>query len=418
MKRLYAFLFALNLATIGFSQPLQRVAPEQVGMSSELLKYADDAINNEILQKRIPGAVLAVVKNGKMAYLKAYGNERIYPTIEPMTVGTVFDMASCSKAMSTAICVHILAEQGKIRMLDAVNMYLPEFKDWTSDDGKEKQTIRIEDLMTHTSGLPSYITPDDLKRKCGDSNHNTLMNYIDSCHRDFRPKTDFQYSCLNYITLQRIIEKISGQTLRQFARKNIFEKLGMKFTDYLPCKQDDKGIWVNTSDACWSTLMKGDWHNIIAPTEKQASGQVLCGQVHDPLARICNNGVSGNAGLFSSADDIAILCAALQNGGEWNGKRILSPLAVKAMRTVPRAVAQFGRSLGWDVYSDYSSNKGDYLSPDTYCHSGYTGTSIVIDPDNDLSIILLVNAVHPEDKYSVVRLRSIVANAVAGAMIK
>jgi CubicO group peptidase (beta-lactamase class C family) len=114
-----------------FSQSLQRVTPEQVGMSSVMLKNADDIINGEISRKNIPGAVLAVVKNGRMAYIKAYGNKRVYPNTESMTVGTVFDMASCSKAMSTAICVHILAERGKIRMLDAVNTYLPEFKNWT-----------------------------------------------------------------------------------------------------------------------------------------------------------------------------------------------------------------------------------------------------------------------------------------------
>ena len=418
MKRLSAVFVVLCFAVTAFSQPLPRVSPEEAGMSSQLLKYADDVINDEINQTNIPGAVLAVVRNGCMVYLKAYGNKRVYPKKEAMMVGTVFDMASCSKAMSTAICVHILAERGKIRMLDAVNTYLPEFKNWVSADGKQKQTIRIVDLMTHTSGLPPYVSPDELKKKCAEPNPEALMNYIDTCRRDFRPKTDFQYSCLNYITLQHIIEKISGESLRQFARENIFDKLGMSFTDYLPCRQDKNGNWVNTSDASWAKLVKGDWHSVIAPTEKQYNGQVLCGQVHDPLARVFNLGVSGNAGVFTTADDIAILCAALQNGGEWNGKRILSPLTVQTMRTVPRQVAQFGRALGWDVYSDYASNEGDYLSPNAYCHSGYTGTSIVIDPDNDLSIILLINAVHPEDTHNVVRLRSLVANAVAGSIIK
>jgi CubicO group peptidase (beta-lactamase class C family) len=418
MKRLCIVFLISCFNVAAFSQSLQRVTPEQVGMSSVMLKNADDIINGEISRKNIPGAVLAVVKNGRMAYIKAYGNKRVYPNTESMTVGTVFDMASCSKAMSTAICVHILAERGKIRMLDAVNTYLPEFKNWTSEDGKEKQTIRIIDLMTHTSGLPPYASVSELQKKYGKPSPDVLMNYIDTCRRDFRPKTDFQYSCLNYITLQHIIEKISGESLRQFARENIFDKLGMHFTDYLPCCQDENGNWVNTSDASWAKLVKGDWHSIIAPTEKQPNGQVLCGQVHDPLARVYNLGVSGNAGIFTTADDIAILCAALQNGGAWNGKRILSPLTVKAMRTVPRSVSEFGRALGWDVYSDYSSNKGDYLSPNTYCHSGYTGTSIVIDPDNNVSIILLINAVHPEDTHSVVRLRSLVANAVAAAIIK
>ena len=124
----------------------------------------------------------------------------------------------------------------------------------------------------------------------------------------------------------------------------------------------------------------------------------------------------GSAAIFSCAEDIAVLCAALQNGGEWNGRRILSPLGVKNMRTVPRATASLGRTLGWDCFTAYASNNGDLFGPNTYSHTGYTGTSIVIDPDNDTSVILLINAVHPEDGHSVVRLRSLVANAVAASI--
>ena len=379
-------------------------------MDSRHLQYADQAIETAIVEDGIPGAVLAVVRHGKMAYLKAYGNRRVYPKTEPMTTNTVFDMASCSKSMSTAISTLILAEQGKLRMLDPVSRYIPDFKDWESADGKEKQTIRIADLMTHTSGLPPYAPVAEVSKQYGSPNPDGLMEYIATCPRDFRPQTDFQYSCLNYITLQHIIETVSGQSLRQFAKEHIFDVLGMTHTDYLPCIQDKKGNWVNTEDL-------PEWASLIAPTEKQPNGQVLCGQVHDPLARIMNGGISGNAGVFSCAEDIAVLCAALQNGGEWNGRRILSPLGVKAMRTVPRATASLGRTLGWDCFTAYASNNGDFLSPNTYGHTGYTGTSIVIDPDTDTSVILLINAVHPEDKHSVVRLRSLVANAVAASII-
>lgn len=190
----------------------------------------------------------------------------------------------------------------------------------------------------------------------------------------------------------------------------------MDHTDYLPCQRDKDGKWINTTDAHWASLTEGGWHSLIAPTEKQPDGQVLCGQVHDPLARIMNGGISGNAGVFSCAEDIALLCAALQNEGEWNGHRILSPLGVKAMRTVPRATATLGRTLGWDNFTAYASNNGDLFSPNTYSHTGYTGTSIVIDPDNDTSVIFLINAVHPEDGHSTVRLRSLVANAVAASI--
>ena len=408
---LLLFLFCLQTA---FGQSLQRVAPEQVGMNSRKLMYADEAIETAIANREIPGAVLAVMRSGKMAYLKAYGNKRVYPHIEPMTTNTIFDMASCSKSMSTAICMMILAERGKIRMLDPVSLYIPEFKNWESEDGKEKKVIRIADLMTHTSGLPPYASVTELEKQYGSPDPAGLMEYIATCKRDFKPQTDFQYSCLNFIALQHIIENVSGKSLRDFARENIFDVLGMNHTDYLPCRRDKNGQWVNTSCSPLSTDRCAV--NNIAPTEKQTDGQVLCGQVHDPLARVMNGGISGNAGLFSCAEDIAVLCAALQNGGEWNGHRILSPLGVKAMRTVPRATATFGRTLGWDIFSAYASNTGDLFGPNTYGHTGYTGTSIVIDPDNDISVILLINAVHPKDSHNTVRLRSLVSNAVAASI--
>lgn len=407
-------LFLFSLQAITMAQSLQRVAPEQVGMDSRKLMYADEAIEEAIANKEIPGAVLAVVRNGKMAYLKAYGNKRIYPNTEPMTANTIFDMASCSKSMSTAICTMILAERGKIRLLDPVSRYIPGFKDWESEDGKDKKVIRITDLLTHSSGLPPYAPAAELEKRYGSPNPTGLMEYIAGCKRDFKPQTDFQYSCLNFITLQHIIEAVSGQSLRDFARENIFNVLGMNHTDYLPCQRDKNGQWVNTANSRLST--PAFQLTRVAPTEKQPNGQVLCGQVHDPLARILNGGISGNAGVFSCAEDIAILCAALQNGGEWNGRRILSPQGVKAMRTVPRSTAALGRSLGWDVFTAYASNSGDFFSPNTYGHTGYTGTSIVIDPDNDTSVILLINAVHPEDGHSVVRLRSLVANVVASSL--
>ena len=408
---LLLFLFCLQTA---FGQSLQRVAPEQVGIDSRKLMYADEAIETAIANREIPGAVLAVVRGGKMAYLKAYGNKRVYPDTQPMTTNTIFDMASCSKSMSTAICVMILAERGKIRMLDPVSLYIPGFKNWESEDGKEKKVIRIADLMTHTSGLPPYASVTELEKQYGSPDPAGLMEYIATCKRDFKPQTDFQYSCLNFITLQHIIENVSGKSLRDFARENIFDVLGMNHTDYLPCRRDKNGQWVNTSCSPLSTDHCAV--NNIAPTEKQTDGQVLCGQVHDPLARVMNGGISGNAGLFSCAEDIAVLCAALQNGGEWNGHRILSPLGVKAMRSVPRAVAAFGRTLGWDNFSAYASNTGDLFGPNTYGHTGYTGTSIVIDPDNDISVILLINAVHPKDSQNTVRLRSLVSNAVAASI--
>ncbi|KAA6329581.1 hypothetical protein EZS27_021624, partial [termite gut metagenome] len=372
----------------------QRIAPELAGMDSRRLLYADEAIQKAIDNKEIPGAVLAIVHHGKMVYLKAFGNKQIYPQTVPMDVNTVFDLASVSKSVSTAISAMILLERGKLRLLDKVNVYIPDFNGW-EDDAEKTIDIRIIDLMTHTSGLPPYAPVETLKEKYGAPNPNGLIEYISTCPRDFKPQTDFQYSCLNYITLQRIIETISKQNLREFAKANIFNILGMAHTDYHPTGE---------------TLQRS------APTEKQQNGSVLTGIVHDPLARIMNGGISGNAGVFSDAEDLAVLAAALLNNGEYNGKRILSPMGVRTMRTVPRAVLRFGRTPGWDIFSPYASNNGDFFGPNTYGHTGYTGTSLIIDPDNNTAVILLTNRVHPDDGGEAVRLRSLVANAVAASI--
>lgn len=226
--------FSILLCSLqAVAQSLPRVAPEQVGMDSHRLLHADEAIHRAIDHKEIPGAVLAVIRHGKMAYLKAYGNKRIYPNVEPMEINTVFDMASCSKSMSTAVSVMILVERGQLRLLDRVSFYLPDFQEWRGENG-EKKDIRIIDLMTHTSGLPPYAPVSELQEKYGSPNPKGLMEYISTCKREFKPQTKFQYSCLNYITLQHIIETITGQSLRDFAKENIFDILGMQYTDYCP----------------------------------------------------------------------------------------------------------------------------------------------------------------------------------------
>lgn len=395
MKSIILFIASLLFAIQINAQYLPKVSPEQVGMNSQQLLLADLAINQAIADKEIPGAVLAVVKDGKMAYLKAYGNKEVYPTTVAMDVNTVFDLASLTKPVSTAVSAMILVERGQLRLLDKVNLFIPNFAPWSN--GKEKKDIRVIDLMTHTSGLPSYATINKAEKAKGDNKPDQMINYIATVEREFEPQTDFQYSCLNYITLQRIIEIISKRDLRSFAKQNIFNVLGMQHTDYLPT---------------------GETLERTAPTEKLNDGKVLRGIVHDPLARIMNLGISGNAGLFSDANDLAILVAALQNEGEINGKRILSPMGVRAMRTVPRNTDSIGRTPGWDVFTPYSSNNGDLFGPNTYGHTGYTGTSISIDPDANTAVILLTNRSHPNDGGEVIRLRSLIANIVAASVIE
>ena len=450
MKKPLFFLCLLGALVMNTAaQPLRRVPPQRVGLDPVHLAYADTAIEAAIAHGEIPGAVLAVVRHGKMAYLKAYGNRQVWPDTLPMTTGTVFDMASCTKPMATAVSVLQLAEQGRLRMLDAVNRYLPGFADWQPEGGAATEPIRILHLMTHTSGLHPYVDVEAVARRYGSPCPDGLMEYISTMPRDFAPATGFQYSCLNYVTLQHIVETITGQSLSDYAATHIFQPLGMEHTGYNEWRMENGGKMEDEELAAQGELpsagnsqfsnlksqfpqcnnspfpqAKSSQFSIInspfsiAPTTRQADGTVLRGVVHDPLARVLNGGISGNAGLFSTADDVAIFCAALQNGGEWNGHRILSPRTVEAMRSVPREVASFGRTLGWDCFTAYASCNGDFFSPQTYSHTGFTGTSIVIDPVTDTSVILLINAVHPEEGHSVVRLRSLISNIVSASIVR
>ena len=371
-------------------------------MSSEKLAKADEIINAAIANKEIPGAVLAVVRNSKLAYLKAYGNKSVYPDTVAMTENTVFDLASCSKVVGTAMSMAHLMERGGFRLTDKVSMYIPGFQPWEDPETGEKIDIRIIDVLTHSSGLPPYVSPGVVIKKCGVADPDSLMNYICTMRRDFKPTTAFQYSCLNFITLQNILQKITGKTLTEYAQENIFDALGMKNTTYSPKAQNKEAIMA-----------------LVAPTEKQSDGSVLLGEVHDPLARIMNHGNSGNAGVFSNAEDLALLAAALMNGGSINGKNVLGKLTVETMTRVPAGFEHIGRSLGWDNYSPYASNNGNIFHPErTFGHTGYTGTSFVVDPVSKTAVILLAHRVHPEDKGGVVRLRAQIANVVAGAVEK
>lgn len=399
MKKLFFVFVTIVVSFAAIAQPLEKVKPSDVGMDEKRLMMVDDIINASINKKEIPGAVLAVVRDGKMAYLKAYGNKSIYPKVEPMTVNTVFDLASCSKVVGTAMSMATLLEKGGFRLTDRVDMYIPGFEPYVDPKTGSKTHIRIVDLLTHSSGLAPYVSPEEVIKKCGKANPDSLMQYICKMKRDFKPTTDFQYSCLNFITLQNILQKITGEKLCDYAQKNVFDVLGMKNTTYNPKNKPE--------------ILK-----LVAPTEKQPDGSVLLGEVHDPLARVMNFGNSGNAGVFSNAEDLAILAAALMNGGNYNGKQVLGSLTVETMCRVPEEVKELGRSLGWDNYSPYSSNNGNIFHPTkTIGHTGYTGTSFIVDRDSNTAVILLAHRVHPADVGSVVRLRALVANVVAGAVI-
>lgn len=367
-------------------------------MDSKHLSLVDRVIEEAIEEGQTPGAVLLVVRDGVVVHRKAYGLRQKIHGEDPTTPGTVYDLASLTKPVATATAIMQLLEQGKLRLMDPVSMYLPDFESWSDVEQGRRVIIRVQHLLTHTSGLPSYPPVQDLVELATDGNtRQVVYDWLDHVQRDFVPGEGFQYSCPNFVTLQRVVEEITGMTLAEYTRQHIFEPLGMVQTGYNPPEE-----WIPNT----------------APTGILDTGiQQVC-TVHDPFARDLMEGISGNAGLFSTADDLARYATMLLNEGELDGIRILSPASVRAMRTVPRGLESFGRGLGWDLHSPYASNKGDLMSDQTYGHTGFTGTSLTIDPVSRTAIIFLSNRVYPiEGQGSVVRVRSQIANIVASSIL-
>lgn len=410
-KALFAVVCCLIVATSTFAAVpkgygLKRVSPESVGMSSKRLEKLDSIFNGAVAQKDFPGAVVCVVKDDKIVYEKAFGVKQWLPKEEgPMTVETVFDMASLSKCVGTTLSFMQLIENGQVRLTDYVKDYIPGFAPWVDPETGNKVDITIQHLLTHSSGLEAYINVARYEKEHPNSTPDSLINYIATkVGRTFRPGTNFRYSCLNFVTLQNVLQNVTGEKLCDYAQKNVFDKLGLKNTHYYPIGYKfDKETLAN-----------------IAPTEVQADGKPYRGQVHDPIANKLNWGNSGNAGVFSNAEDLAIIAAALMNGGEWNGRRVMSAKMVERMFTVPAEYPAFiGRGLGWDFWSSYASPRGDLFSRTRSAnHTGYTGTSMVMDLDEKVALIVLTNRVHPSDGGNVSRSRAVAANVVASAILK
>lgn len=418
MKRLIVSALAAALAVSALAQgTLRQATPESHGMDSEKLAQVDRVINDAIAAKEIPGAVLSVVRGNDIVYLKAYGNKSVVPTVEPMTTETLFDLASVSKCVGTTLAFMQLIKNGYVRLTDNVDRYIPNFKPWKDPESGETVDITIRDLMSHSSGLTPYINADTFVKEYGGNDPEKMEWYIATeIKRNFRPGTDFMYSCLNFVTLQRILERVTGEKLYEYAQKHVFDVLGLRHTCYFPL--------IYTPAASNSAELAG----LCAPTEVQADGKPLVAQVHDPMARMIMGGNSGNAGVFSNAEDLSVICAAIMNdgclvdkkGNSLESTRILSPLTVRLMATIPpQNDPSVGRALGWDKKSSHSGPRGDLFNPETtIMHTGYTGTSIVIDMESKTAVILLTHRVHPQDKGGVGRLRALVANIVAGSIIQ
>lgn len=343
------------------------------------LNVLDAIVQTSIQNHEMPGAVLLVGHDGHVIYRKAFGNRALEPRVEPMTVDTIFDMASLTKVIATTTAVMQLEEQGKIRMNDPVVKYIPEF----GQNGKSDITVR--DLLTHYSGFAPDIdlTPDFNSREAAYS-----MAFAATPVAP--PETQFIYSDTNFIVLAALVERITGTTLDAYCAQNIFTPLGMSHTRFLP---------------------PADWIPQIAPTQYDEHNQMLRGVVHDPRSRRMG-GVAGHAGLFSTADDLAKFAQALLDGSP-----VLSQLAIRKM-TSPEQPANLPaiRGFGWDIDSPFSSNRGELLPVGSFGHTGFTGTSIWIDPTTHTYIILLTNSVHPRGQGNVISLRVKVATAVAAAI--
>ena len=362
---------------------LRSGSPGSVGIDAVRLSRVDRVIEDAIADSTIPGAVLMVIRSGKIVHQKAYGWRSLEPDRERMTTDTIFDLASMTKPVATASSVMKLVESGTIRLQDRVGVHMPEF----ATEGKG--SITVAQLLTHTSCLAPYAPVDSLQRLWGRPTLEGVWRWIVDHPPGEEPGSRFIYSDLNYVTLAHLVRRVSGRTLDVFADEEIYAPLGMSDTGFFP--------------------PPGSMGRV-APTERLEEG-VLRGEVHDPLARL-QGGVGGSAGLFSTAGDLGVFAQMLLNGGEYGGVRTFAPLTVRAM-TTPQIM---GRGYGFDLHSPYASIRGDLLGPNSFGHSGYTGTSIWIDPDRELAIILLTNRVHPTDTTSVVSLRSRVSNVVAASI--
>lgn len=381
----------------------------------------DSVVMAAVDSSMIPGAVVCVVEGNNIAYMKAYGFRQVWPDTLPMTESTQFDLASLSKVVGTGMSVMCLVDEGKVDLEAPMSTYLPDYQPYADADGNLGREQKVIDFLTHTSGLPAYASYKYLLRDNPDATpierKALLREYMATCRRRAPAGTDCEYSCLNFISLQYMLESVTDMPLNEYAEKYVFKPLGMMHTCYYPLEESPK------------------MNEIVAPTERKDSVSCFERIVHDPLAREMNTGVSGNAGVFSTAGDLAKLAmwvmemvskddemmtkvVSSEDGMTKNMARDcttkgpFSAETLKKMVTVPEGYEAFGRALAWDSYSDYAWVKGDNCSDRVVCHTGYTGTSIVIDLEQQKALIVLTNRAHPNDGGGVSKMRRELANTV------
>jgi uncharacterized protein YbbC (DUF1343 family) len=368
-----------------------RTSPTAIDLKK--LEAIEPLIRQEIEQRRLPGAVVLIGLGDRVVYHRAIGNRAQLPSRETMTIDTVFDLASLTKVVATTTSVMMLLEQGKLRLVDRVATFIPGFERYGKAD------ITVRHLLTHVSGLRPDV---DL----GDNwvGTDTAIQLAIEEMPTAPPGVRFVYSDINFFLLGEIVRRISGERLDQFTQKRIFKPLGMNDTMFNPPKTLEARIAPTESCTPFGWPCEGPGMTM------------LRGVVHDPTARRMD-GVAGHAGLFSTAADLAVFSRMLLNDGSYRGIRVLSPLTVEKMTTpVPAAEDRNLRALGWDVDSSFSSNRGELLPIGSFGHTGFTGTSLWIDPATGMFVVFLSNRVHPEGKGDVTPLRARVATIAASAL--
>jgi CubicO group peptidase (beta-lactamase class C family) len=376
------FSACLTFVMAASAAGLPHTEPAAAGMDAAKLAQIDAIVAGGIEQKKMPGCVVCVGRRGKIVLLKAYGNKQVKPSEVPMTTDTVFDLASITKPMATATSIMLLVERGQLKLDDKVTAIIPDF----AANGKEG--ITIHDLLIHQSGL----LPDNALADY-DGGPEAAIQKICELKLQAPTGSKFIYSDVNFILLGEIVRRASGKTVHEFSRDNIFQPLGMKETDYLP----DERLRARA-----------------APTEER-EGHWMQGEVHDPRAYKLG-GVAGHAGLFSTAEDMAIYAQMMLGRGEYQGTRIMSPETFTLM-TRGEKVSSGIRGLGWDKRTGYSINRGKGLSDSAFGHGGFTGTVLWIDPELELFVIFLSNRVHPDGKGLVNPLAGKIGTIAAEAIL-
>jgi len=369
-------------------------------MATETFDRIAPLVEQAIADKQLPGAVVLVGQGDQVLYRKAFGFKTYSPAAAVTTTDTVFDLASLTKPLVTTTLIMQLVEQGELRLTDPVGKYLQQLTD------AEVKKITILQLLTHSSGLADGFDRREFwQGKAG------LEQQLAKLQLKTKPDQQFVYSDIGFILLGLVIEQVTKQPLDLLAEQRIFLPLQMIDSRYLPLSQAKQEAAYLQRIAPTESLQGDADYQLLLPNYTQP---YLHAVVHDPTA-LRLGGVAGHAGVFGTADDLALFAQMLLNGGELKGQRVLSQLAVRRLVT-PVVIGNQSRALGWDMNTLYSAPKGDLLPPGSFGHTGFTGTSIWIDPVSRTYIILLSNRVHPNRNSSITDLRAKLANIVAASI--